>query len=41
MDKLEDEQLDIFLKLSAFYGSLSIRGLAEAVVIRKVRLQNL
>lgn len=34
-DKLEDEQLDIFLKLSAFYDSLSIRGLAEAVVISK------
>ncbi len=27
--------LDIFLKLSAFYDSLSIRGLAEAVVISK------
>jgi len=34
-DKLEDEKLDIFLELSAFYDSLSIRGLAEAVVISK------
>ena len=34
-DNLEDEKLDVFLKLSAFYDSLSIRGLAEAVVISK------
>ena len=34
-DKLEDEQLDIFLELSAFHESLSIRGLAEAVIISK------
>lgn len=34
-DKLEDEKLDNFLELTAFYDSLSVRGLAEAVVISK------
>lgn len=34
-EKLENEELDIFLELSEFYNSLSIRGLAESVVISK------
>lgn len=34
-DKLENEELDVFLELSAFYNSLSIRGLAESVIISK------
>ena len=34
-EKLKDEELDTFFDLSAFYDSLSIRGLAESVVISK------
>ncbi|WP_333617013.1 MarR family transcriptional regulator [Acinetobacter variabilis] len=34
-EKLKDEELDTFFELSAFYDSLSIRGLAESVVISK------